>query len=346
MIKYRHSKDRSMYLLREAMPLMSRQDAALHPYCYSIWYEHVSGENPTLSSQIERLTAGDVRLDESTTRRLYEEFVAEINKDSARRFLEKLQEMIGTLAHGASEAGEGAGRLAGEIESWIETLPPQAHETLRDAGLDRVVESSRKVAGSMRAVRSRLEASQGEIEDLRTEVRRAWKDALTDPLTQIANRRAFDNALRELLQAPADGEEPAGPVALIMVDIDHFKAVNDKYGHVFGDKVLRSVAQTLKAHTKGIDLVARYGGEEFAIVLSNTGREGATALARHLREAIEKGRIHRPGDQVPLGRITISAGVAIHQPGEEFEHFLNRADQALYHSKQTGRNRVTTAEPA
>jgi len=341
-MKYRHSKNRSLYLLREAMPLMSRQEAALHPYSYAIWYEHVSGENPSLSAQLERLTAGDARLDEDTTRRLHEEFVAEIDRDSARRFLEKLQDVIGAMADRASEAGEGAGRFAGDLDNWLSALPGPAREALGTEAVDRILQGAQRVAGDMRRLRTSLDQSQGEIEELRAEVKRAWRDALTDPLTQVSNRRAFDGALQELLQEREAGEVSAGP-ALVMIDIDNFKLINDTWGHVFGDKVLRVVAQTLRAHTKGVDHVARYGGEEFAVLLPGTDAAGALALAQQLRVAIEQGSIHRPGDGQPLGRITISAGVAAYQTGEGGEHFVQRADQALYRSKQEGRNRVTMA---
>jgi len=343
-MRYAHTKEHSLELLRQAMPLMSRQDAALHPFSYALWYEHVSGENPALSERLESATAEGMRLDEDGARRLYEQFISDIDRASARRFLEKLQVVMEAISHSADDAGEDARRFGSTLEEWVGDLSPSARSLIDPAGLERVLAGAQQVAGTLKSLHSRLEETRGEVEELRGEVRRAWKDAMTDPLTQVANRRAFDQALAEMLREPAGPDLP--PTSLIMVDIDHFKKINDSYGHIFGDKVLRVVAQTLSRQTKGLDLVARYGGEEFALLLPQTDEAGARSLANQLREAIEQGAIHRPGDTSPLGRITVSLGIAVLRPGDTAEEFVARADRALYRSKQDGRNRVTMAEAA
>jgi diguanylate cyclase len=129
-----------------------------------------------------------------------------------------------------------------------------------------------------------------------------------------------------------------------MTDIDFFKKVNDTYGHVFGDKVIRVVAQTLKDNVKGKDLAARYGGEEFVILLQDTPANGARILAERIRTAVENGRIRRAGNDESIAKITISLGVASYRAGESASDFIERADKALYESKIQGRNRVTVAK--
>jgi diguanylate cyclase len=127
-----------------------------------------------------------------------------------------------------------------------------------------------------------------------------------------------------------------------MCDIDHFKKINDNYGHLFGDKVIRAVAQVLTDNVKGRDTAARYGGEEFIVLLPNTPLEGARALAEKIRSTIEGGRIKKGGGE-ETAKVTISLGVSRYAPGESSASFIERADKALYVSKQSGRNQVSLA---
>ena len=126
-----------------------------------------------------------------------------------------------------------------------------------------------------------------------------------------------------------------------MIDIDHFKRVNDSYGHPFGDQVIRAVGQVLSQLTQRKDVAARYGGEEFALLLPDTAADGARDVAERLRSAIARGHIKRGNGGEPVGNITISAGVAQFVRGEDPMSLIARADRALYVSKQSGRNRVT-----
>jgi diguanylate cyclase (GGDEF)-like protein len=163
-----------------------------------------------------------------------------------------------------------------------------------------------------------------------------------DAVTGIANRRNFDDGLelewRRLLRE-------GGPLSLIMVDIDHFKAFNDTYGHQKGDECLKAVAQTLRhaLHRPG-DLCARYGGEEFSVILPGTDPEGALAVAEGLRASIEGLAVPHRGSSV-AEVVTISVGVATVHPkeGGSGASLIDGADKALYRSKHGGRNRVTAA---
>jgi diguanylate cyclase (GGDEF)-like protein len=150
------------------------------------------------------------------------------------------------------------------------------------------------------------------------------RDAETDPLTQLANRRTYARALATL--QPGD--------AVVIVDLDHFKSVNDRFGHDEGDRTLRVLAKCLGNVARQVDCVARYGGEEFALVLAEAGHDGAAAVLRRLRE---QWRLTGPVT-------TFSAGVAVHEPGANPHDTLQHADAALYRAKEQGRNRDEFAE--
>jgi two-component system cell cycle response regulator len=172
---------------------------------------------------------------------------------------------------------------------------------------------------------------------LRADLGRALELALTDSLTGLYNQRYLIRHLRGLLTASPERE-----VAVLMLDVDHFKQVNDEYGHAVGDRALRAIGETLRANTRVFDSLARYGGEEFVVVLPGSNPDEAVAAAERLRAAVE-GMTFAP---VPgrLYRLTISIGVACGGSGTETpEALLREADVALYAAKRAGRNRVMLA---
>jgi two-component system cell cycle response regulator len=155
--------------------------------------------------------------------------------------------------------------------------------------------------------------------------------AVTDGLTGLHNHRAFQDYLEEQFQTAMRNKQP---LALILMDVDHFKQYNDTYGHQAGDEVLRQVARILSAHVREGDFVARYGGEEFVIVLPRTDSESAVAVAERLRRAVESA-------EWQLRPVTGSFGVACIRPDMETrQELIEAADQALYQAKKNGRNRV------
>ena len=158
--------------------------------------------------------------------------------------------------------------------------------------------------------------------------------ALTDGLTGMQNRRYFDDALKEYLQEFRRIDRPVG---LMILDLDHFKQVNDTYGHDAGDEVLRSVAKCLKSMTRYHDIVARLGGEEFAIVAPNMDLELLQRVADRMRKAIASLAIETGGMQL---NVTSSVGLALWNKEETAEEFYRRADKQLYEAKRQGRNRV------
>ncbi len=164
--------------------------------------------------------------------------------------------------------------------------------------------------------------------------RSALQTAMRDPLTGIGNRAALDNALhRELRTAERLHQE----LSLLMIDIDHFKSVNDTHGHACGDQVIKQVAEAILAVTRQTDMTFRYGGEEFVAMLSNTPLDIATAIAERIRRYIETNPIQCRDHEI---QTTISVGVSCLKEQEPIKKLFDRADRALYQAKHLGRNRV------
>ncbi|TDP38182.1 diguanylate cyclase (GGDEF)-like protein [Idiomarina aquatica] len=154
--------------------------------------------------------------------------------------------------------------------------------------------------------------------------------ANTDKLTGLNNRQRFDQQLHKYV---VDAERKQQPFALLLVDIDHFKRVNDQFGHLFGDSVLQSLATYLQQNLRSEDFLARWGGEEFAVLMPNTSSRQAYQLAERLRELIADTPICEH-------EVTFSGGIAVWRPGYDAETLLGHADKALYKAKDNGRNRI------
>ena len=154
--------------------------------------------------------------------------------------------------------------------------------------------------------------------------------ATTDKLTGLYNRQQFDQQLQQMVSVARQQQQP---FALLLLDVDHFKHINDDFGHLFGDKVLQQLAQRLKHRLRDEDFLARWGGEEFAILMPNTSSDGATVFAERLRYAIE-------AEAICGQAVTISGGATVWREGTDAEELLGQADKALYEAKELGRNRM------
>jgi diguanylate cyclase len=199
------------------------------------------------------------------------------------------------------------------------------------------VQTAADIRRDNKALEARLKSSKQEITQLQQNLETVRNESLTDPLTTLANRKYFDEALAATLAESTDTNEP---MSLMLTDIDHFKTFNDTYGHLTGDQVLRLVALTVKQNVKGQDIAARYGGEEFAVVLPRTTLREAITVGDQIRRAVMSKELMKRSSGEHLGRVTISIGVAALRSGDTTHSLIERADGCLYAAKRNGRNRV------
>ena len=199
--------------------------------------------------------------------------------------------------------------------------------------LDEVTRITAAMLERVRSAESRLESATQEASDLRLKLEEARDNARRAPLTALPNRRAVEDAFEARSAAGAT-------IFIAMCDVDHFKSVNDRFGHAVGDRVLKAIAETLTRVCAG-HLVARYGGEEFAILFCDIGFATALATLEAARTNVARKRYRLRESDAPLGEITFSAGLAA-AGGDDFQTAFQRADQLLYAAKTGGRNRIRT----
>ncbi len=212
-------------------------------------------------------------------------------------------------------------------EAQAEALKALARQVVQLLALRRANAELELLSRAQKLRQHELEMAQKQLQELNEELS---EQSLTDALTNLKNRRDFD---RLLANEYARSLRTRSPLALLMVDVDHFKAYNDQYGHQAGDQALQAVASAIRSQARSYDHVARYGGEEFAVILPHTQVADTRGVAERIRRAVQALQgLHRP--------VTVSVGAAMAAAKTDPADLVHRADQALYQAKQAGRNRV------
>ena len=322
---------------------MSERDIVATPENFELFYAYASGENPAIT-QVMGAAIKDGK-----------SFTPGMMADLRLRYLTGARAVAAMDALGGdigAVIGEVLGKLeasARETSDYKNTLSAatgQLGATFLEDGrspadlrklVDGLIAATRAMEQRAKNLEGELQASSQQVNELRDKLDDVRKESLTDPLTNIANRKAFDDAMQAATDQVNKGAED---VSLLLCDIDLFKKFNDTWGHQTGDQVLRLVAACLSENVKGRDLAARYGGEEFAVLLRGTALDAATRVAEQIRASVETKKLVKKSTGEVLGTITISIGVAHFSKGEAAEAVIRRADACLYGAKHHGRNLV------
>ena len=335
--KYDESFQRGTELFRLAAPLMLKQEATPNPISFAVWYEHVAGRNTALSREIDALSENGGRLTDAHVLDLYQRYLIDAYMAATASVHNTLSRVMHEAATTIDESRGTANDYSTELRQRQSALLGPIDRLNLQKAVTEILKETEGVSLSMSEIGHRLAANHAEVERLRDELRQAKELSLIDALSRLTNRRGFDLALEEMV---ANARESLEPLSLILVDIDHFKKFNDTYGHLLGDRVIRGVARAMTLAVRTTDVVARYGGEEFAILLPATAIDEAGKVAERIRASISRAHVRRVDDDLPVGGVTVSAGVAIYRRPESALDLVSRADKALFAAKFAGRNRV------
>jgi len=334
-----NSPDLITEYLRLALPMMAKHGIPVTPENYAVWYAYVAGENESLREEIDAISANQSEFNQDVNEQLFRNFISECDIERFSKIRGEVAKIIRELGASIASADTDTSHFSGQLDGFVGKVTES--RSLHDIRgmMQSLIDETRQMRESTAVLKDHFDQKSQEIAQLQEELNRERRKSSTDALTGLANRLSLFDAVKAAID-----EEDSTPPCILMIDIDHFKAVNDTHGHLIGDRVIRFVAGILEKGTKGSDTAARYGGEEFAVLLPDTPIQGAMALAEKIRKTVAESKLVRSDTKASLGKVTVSIGVSLYSPTEDISEFIDRADRALYLSKNNGRNLVTSEE--
>jgi diguanylate cyclase len=336
----RGEKNRVAEISKSALDYIQKLELLATPETYEVWFTYYARSRPDLIRAIDNLFEKKAQITDLVCSELYNSFLSDYkNEDRIRQTGEQLQDTITSVSDSMLSAKNVTHNYSQKLVDIVTKLNDSSPEDAKKLIQDTSKETESIILENQK-LEEQLKQSTAVVEDLKKDLEFIKREAITDGLTGLSNRKAFDEEIEKIiLESKAENKT----FTLLIIDIDHFKQFNDKYGHQVGDQVLKLVARTLKDSLKGRDFAARYGGEEFAILLPETPKEAAIMVGNSLRKALAgKDVVNRTTGDV-LGRITMSIGVAEFAPDATSEILIERADKALYEAKNAGRNQVVAS---
>jgi diguanylate cyclase len=309
------------------------------PRNYNLFYEAFIGTNPNLTRDFNALgnQATQEELDELTNR--YFSFNQERVIDGIHMRLEgDVEELLGLLQNELQSLGRYT-EILNETREKIATKNLTSIKLVRSL-VDLVADATDRKLVHSQSTAQGFDQQSSEIQQVRKELDEYKRIANTDSLTRLSNRRAFD----ERLSAIYDSSIGLQMTGLVLLDIDHFKRINDTHGHPVGDKILASVAQLIKTTVHKSGFVARSGGEEFAIILDGNNPEEITEICERIRTTLQETPFRSSKSGADYGQVTISIGFSMASRAEGPGELYSQADIALYYAKENGRNRTVIFE--
>ena len=335
---YPESIETSGAFLRLALKEIAGYCLPYNPVTYAVWYEFAAGRNSALNDEIHALKEKGKPITVDMVFTWFKEHIANEQFLLAEQKTQDLKAIISEMTAYLGTSGSRLDDQGQQLEAYADQLgkKPSIEQVMT---ISRgIMTKTRDMISNGQSLKKEMDDTMSEIHALKKELEGVKQAAKTDMLTGLLNRRGLETAMAKSMKR---ADDTSNALTVIISDIDHFKRINDTYGHLIGDNVLKMLAKLLKEHIKGKDIAARFGGEEFLLVLPDTPLKGAFILAEQIRLKLKSMRWRtKSGD--PMGAITMSLGVAQFRADDSLDSLLERADAALYHAKSNGRNATVT----
>lgn len=331
-MNHRHSAQQSGAISDKCLEFLNSNDLPSTPVNFAVAYELILGKNEGLIQAMRQLLEKN-QVDSYALQTLYDDHIVK-QSPVQQDIMAPMVQLLSSMLNYSDATCKSASRYQAQLEQGGKALENSANP---QEILQALAQATQLVSSEQQQLNARLTAAEQEVKSLKTNLDQLEIEAITDPLTGLYNRKGLERALEEdSINTPKN--------CIAIFDIDHFKQINDNFGHNFGDNVIRQVAKEIKNHIRGADISVRWGGEEFLMVLRNTDIKGAEYVANKIRETIRalRWKNTRTGEQLPP--VTISGGLTQLQAGEcaaeNIDTIVERADTCLYRAKQGGRNKV------
>ncbi|MCR9139143.1 MAG: GGDEF domain-containing protein [Alphaproteobacteria bacterium] len=324
-------------IAKQVVEMMQEYGAAGLPRNYELFYEAATGTNKDLYKGLTKLGTSPKQEDLDNLGR---QFFAhhhgdEVMEEAQGKIAVQVTEVL-SLLRKEQVSLQKYGKVLGNTS--VKMSSPAARDRkLLDQIVNMLSRETNSTIDHGKEVVTSMSQTSVEIHNIQNELDRYKKLANTDPLTKLANRRAFDSHIAHI----GDDKKKDMYFALMFADVDHFKRINDTHGHIVGDKILAYVAKMIQSALPAGSFVARIGGEEFAIAVDDTTKEEAGQMAEDIRSAVEKGQFINRKSGVNYGPVTLSLGICMAADASDSSDIYRKTDQALYASKNSGRNRIT-----
>ena len=305
-----------------------QRDLSPTPLNYFLWYHYLKQENLEFCQQMDEMLADPSGMHHRAAKQLFENHFSD---NSLAKFENTFKKLLHSIISKLTKWNDSLEKNVGELD--LSQIPQDEKSNLSDTLMSVI----QRIHQDSQGIISEIANAQHEIERLNHELASAQQAAFTDELTQIHNRKAFHSDVFEVIE-----QFNEHPMSLLICDIDHFKSINDTYGHLIGDSVLRvfsRLANEICIKNPG-SKIYRYGGEEFVIIYQNADLEKARVLAEKIRQQMEKTQLKPKNSPEPLRKITVSIGISQLTESDRLDTWLDRADTALYFAKNSGRNQV------